>query len=126
MLKLNLLPDEYLVIHDNIVVQLVRVAGGRASIAIDAPRSVPVVRGTVLERNGGKRPDCLTPPSAKKPRHYRDQIFRWNDDRERAVWAMKKVFDRLEQTGAGEEAEILRTQLDHIIPAFWEEEALSK
>ena len=122
MLKLTLLPEEYLTINDNVVVQLMRVAGGRADLAIGAPRSFTVVRGTVLERSGGKRPACLAPPSGKKAKAYRDQIFRWNDDRERAVRAMKQVFDRLEQNGAGEEAKILRTQLDRIIPAFWEDD----
>ena len=60
MLKLSLLPDEYLVINDSIVVQLSRVAGGRADLAIDAPKSVPIVRGAVLEREGGQKPACLT------------------------------------------------------------------
>ena len=50
MLKLTLLPHEYLMIGDSIVVQLSRVAGGRADLAIDAPRTVPIVRGVVLER----------------------------------------------------------------------------
>ena len=122
MLKLTLLPDEYVTISDNIVVQLTRVAGGRADVAIDAPRTVPVLRGAVLERNGGKRPECLTAPPKKKSRYYRDQIFRWNDDRERAVRAMKQVFDRLEQNGSAEEAQALRTQLDRIIPTFWEDD----
>ena len=58
MLKLSLLPDEYLVINDSIVVQLSRVAGGRADLAIDAPKSVPIVRGAVREREGAQ-------PSAK-------------------------------------------------------------
>lgn len=121
MLKLTLLPDEYVTIGD-IVVQLVRVAGGRADIAIDAPRIVPIVRGAVLERNGGQRPACLAPPPKKRARTYQDQVFRWNDDRERAVRVMKQMFDRLEQSGATKEANVLRTQLDRIIPAFWEEE----
>ena len=121
MLKLTLLPDEYVTIGD-IVVQLVRVAGGRADIAIDAPRIVPIVRGAVLERNGGQRPACLAPPPKKRARTYRDQVFRWNDDREKAVRTMKQVLDRLEQKGSTEEAEILRTQLNRIIPAFWEED----
>ena len=66
MLKLTLLPEEYLLINDSIVVQLKRVAGGRVDVAIEAPREFPIVRGAVLERNGGKRPDCLAPPSGKK------------------------------------------------------------
>ena len=121
MLKLTLLPDEYLMIGNNTVVQLARIAGGRADLAIDAPRTVPIVRGAVLERDGGQRPACLAPPARTKARYHRDQIFRWNDDRERAVRAMKRVIDRLEENGAGDEAGILRTQLDRLIPAFWEE-----
>ena len=122
MLKLTLLPDEYLTINGDIVVQLKRVAGGRADVAVDAPREMPVGRGTLLERQGGERPACLAPPARKKGRTYRDQIFRWNDDRERAVRAMKLVFDRLEENGSDEEAEALRKQLDRIIPAFWEDD----
>ena len=126
MLKLTLLPDEYLMIGDSIVVQLSRVAGGRADLAIDAPRTVPIVRGVVLERDGGQRPACLAPPARTKARYHRDQIFRWNDDRERAVRVMKRVIDRLEENGAGDEAGVLRTQLDRIIPAFWEEDLTAR
>ena len=122
MLKLTLLPEEYLTVNGDIVVQLLRVAGGRADVAVEAPREMPIVRGAVLERSGGQRPACLAPPPKKKPRYYRDQVFRWNDDRERAVRAMKRVFDRLEEQGSVEEAKVLRTQLDRIIPAFWEDD----
>ena len=122
MLKLSLLPEEYLTINQDIVVQLTRSAGGRANLAIHAGREVPIVRGAVLERQGGERPACLQPPSGKKARYYRDQVFRWNDDREKAVRTMKQVLDRLEQKGSTEEAEIIRTQLNRIIPAFWEED----
>ena len=122
MLKLTLLPDEYLTVNGDIVVQLLRVAGGRADVAVEAPREMPIVRGAVLERSGGQRPACLAPSPKKKPRYYRDQVFRWNDDRERAVRARKRVFDRLEEQGSVEEAKVLRTQLDRIIPAFWEDD----
>lgn len=120
MLKLSLLPEEYLTINGDIVIQLSRVAGGRAFLAIEADRTVPVIRGEVLERQGGQRPACLAPPSGKAFRHSRDRYFPWNDDRERAVRAMKRVFDRLEAGGCAQEAAVLRTQLDRIIPAFWE------
>lgn len=122
MLKLTLLPDEYVVVNDNIVVQLMRVAGGRADLAVEAPREVPIVRGSVLERQGGERPACLGAPPKRKGKYYRDQVFRWNDDRERAVRVMKQVFDRLEQNGAIDEAKVLRVQLERIIPAFWEDD----
>ena len=122
MLKLTLHPDEYLVVGGNIVIQLTRVAGGMANLALDAPREVPIVRGAVLERQGGQRPACLGAPPKKKGAYYRDQVFRWNDDRERAVRAMKQVFDQLERDGAAEAAQTLRTQLDRILPQFWEKE----
>lgn len=122
MLKLTLLPEEYLTISESIVVQLTRVAGGRAEIAVQAPRQFPSVRGAVLEKNGGQRPACLAPSSGKRARVYRDQVFRWNDDRERAVRAMRRALDLLEQKGSGEEAAFLRTQLDRIIPAVWEDD----
>ena len=126
MLKLTLLPEEYLTINDSVVIQLKRVAGGRADLAIDAPREFPILRGTVLVRSGGQRRGCLAPPTGKRARTRRDQIFRWNDDRERAVRAMKQALDRLEQKGSGEEAQILRTQLDRIIPTFWEDDLAAK
>lgn len=59
MLKLSLTPGEYLTIGDDIVVQLYRSTDGRSYLAIDAPREVPVVRGSVLEREGGQRPAHL-------------------------------------------------------------------
>lgn len=126
MLKLTLLPDEYVTINDNVVVQLTRVAGGRADLALEAPREVPIVRGTVLERQGGERPACLGAPPRRKARAYRDQIFRWNDDRERAVRVMKRVLDRLEEQGAEDEAKVLRVQLDRIVPAFWEDDLAAR
>lgn len=59
MLKISLTQGEYLTIGDNIVVQLYRSEGGRSYLAIDAPREVPIVRGAVLEREGGQRPERL-------------------------------------------------------------------
>lgn len=60
MLKLSLTPGEYLTIGDDIVVQLYRSEGGRAYLAVQAPRDVPILRGAVAERNGGTRPQGLT------------------------------------------------------------------
>lgn len=59
MLKISLTPGEYLTIGENVVVQLYRSAGGRAYLAIQAPRDVSILRGTVLERQGGERPQGL-------------------------------------------------------------------
>ena len=122
MLKLSMLPEDYLTINGDIGVQLARVAGGRADVAIHARREVPIVRGEVLERQGGQRPACLAAPAKKKARYRRDQVFRWNDDRERAVKAMRRVMDRLEQNGSADEARMLRLLLDRIVPAVWEDD----
>lgn len=59
MLKLSLTPGEYLTIDGNIVVQVYRSESGRAYLAIDAPREIPIVRGAVLEREGAARPQRL-------------------------------------------------------------------
>ncbi len=60
MLKISLTPGEYLTIGDNVVVQLCRCEGGRAYLAVAAPREIPIVRGAALEREGGQKPACLT------------------------------------------------------------------
>jgi len=59
MLKLSLTPGEYIQIGDNIVVQMYKSTDGRAYLAVQAPRSVPVVRGTLLEEQGAARPKGL-------------------------------------------------------------------
>ena len=123
MLSLSMQPDEYLSINNGqILVHLIRVAGGRAHLRVVADRSIPVVRGSLLEREGADRPASLAPPPRRKPGCRRDRLYLWNDDRERAVRAMQQCIDRLEQKGERAEADLLRTQLNRLIPAVWEEE----
>lgn len=127
MLSLSLLPDEYLSINNGqILVHLVRVAGGRAHLRVVADRSIPVVRGALLEREGAQRPASLTPPPRRKPGCRRDRLYLWNDDRERAVRAMRQCIDELEQKGDTAQADLLRTQLERLIPAVWEEEEIPR
>jgi len=59
MLCLGLAQEEYLTIGDNIVIKLSAVEGKRAYLSIEAPREVPIVRGTLLERGGRGRPACV-------------------------------------------------------------------
>ena len=56
MLCLNLNVGEYLTIGEDVVVQLDRITGDRCKLVVEAPREVPILRGEVLERYGGKRP----------------------------------------------------------------------
>ncbi len=58
MLSISLGPEEYVTIGD-VVVKFTKVARGRCFLAIEADRSVPIVRGKVLERNGTPPPDCI-------------------------------------------------------------------
>ena len=60
MLRLTLTPGDYFTINGNIVVQLHRLEGERSLIAVEAPKEMRIVRGAVLEREGGQRPLCLT------------------------------------------------------------------
>lgn len=66
MLSLTLEPNDYITINGNIVVEVVKTAHGRCILAIDADKSIPIVRGAVLERMGGERPACLNRPREKK------------------------------------------------------------
>ena len=66
MLSLNLRPGEYMTIGGDVVVQLDRMSGDRCKLLIDAPRELTVLRGEVLERGGGQRPDCVL---SAPPRH---------------------------------------------------------
>ena len=59
MLKLSLTPGEYITIGEDVVVQLYHMEGGRSYLAVKAPREIPILRGTVAERSGAKRPDGL-------------------------------------------------------------------
>ena len=58
MLSVQLKNGEYLTIGENIVVQVYQTGQG-FRVAVEAPRDVPIVRGAVLEREGGARPQRL-------------------------------------------------------------------
>ena len=117
MLQLSLRPGEYLTIHGDIVVQLAQLSGSRAFLRVEADRSIPIVRGKVLERSGAPRPECL----ASLPRS-RDAVYHWSAERERAVRTMEQLLERMEAGDSREEAQALRAQLEHLLPTVWEEE----
>ncbi len=62
MLALTMHEGDYVTIGGDIVVKVTKISGQRCLLAIQADQSVPIVRGQVLERGGGARPGCLTPP----------------------------------------------------------------
>ena len=59
MLCITMRRGDYITIGDDIVIQIDQLSDERAHVNINAPREIPIVRGKVLERVGGERPDCL-------------------------------------------------------------------
>jgi hypothetical protein len=117
MLQLSLRPGEYLTIHGDIVVQLAQLSGSRAFLRVEADRSIPIVRGKVLERSG-----CLASLPRSHARKGRDAVYHWSAERERAVRTMEQLLERMEAGDSREEAQALRAQLEHLLPTVWEEE----
>lgn len=122
MLQLSLRPGEYLTIHGDIVVQLAQLSGSRAFLRVEADRSIPIVRGKVLERSGAPRPECLASLPRSRARKGRDAVYHWSAERERAVRTMEQLLERMEAGDSREEAQALRAQLEHLLPTVWEEE----
>ena len=122
MLQLSLRPGEYLTIHGDIVVQLAQLSGRRAFLRVEADRSIPIVRGKVLERSGAPRPEYLASLPRSRARKDRDAVYHWSAERERAVRTMEQLLERMEAGDSREEAQALRAQLEHLLPTVWEEE----
>ena len=58
MLSLNIKHGEYITISDDIVIQVLP-DGGWATVLVDAPREVPVLRGKLREKIGMERPEGI-------------------------------------------------------------------
>lgn len=109
MLCLNLTPGEYMTIGDNVVVQLDRISGDRCKLMVQAPREIPVLRGEVLEREGGKRPACVF----DAPRWHRQEVP-WNRSKAQALAAMRTLLSQMD--GRDSNVQTLRRQLEHMFP----------
>lgn len=108
MLCISIRPGEYVTMGENIVVQFDHLGGDRAYLNIQAPREVPIVRGEVLERQGGKRPACITDTS---PRCVRQ--LPWDHAKKQALAELRQM---VEQMGGTPEAQAMREKLDRIFP----------
>ncbi len=115
MLSLGLKQGEYLTIGDNVVVQLDRITGDRCKLVIEAPRQIPVVRGTVLEREGGERPECVF----DAPRWHKREIS-WDRSKAQALSAMRTLLYKMDDRNSDVQA--LRRQLNHMFPPAKSEE----
>ena len=115
MLSLSLKQGEYMTIGSNMVIQLDRITGDRCKLVIQAPREIPVVRGKVLERTGGERPDCVF----DTPRWHRQEIP-WNRSKAQALSAMRALLNQMD--GRDDNVQTLRRQLEHMFPSRAKEE----
>lgn len=108
MLCISLLPGDYFTVGNDVVVQFDRLSGERVHLTIHAPRSVPILRGEVLERQGGKRPACVMDVS---PRYVRQ--LPWDHAKKQALAELRQT---LAQMGDSTEARLAREKLDRIFP----------
>jgi len=76
VLSLQLKSGEYLTIGEDIVVQTYEQSGGAFSVAVKAPKEVPILRGDVHERTG-ERPKGLyrKRPQSPSERRYNAKHF---------------------------------------------------
>ena len=74
------------------------------------PREVPILRGEVLERDGGERPGCVFDAR----RRYRRELP-WDRSKAQALSAMRLLLEQMD--GADENVRALRRQLNCMFPA---------
>ena len=110
MLFLSLKAGEYFTVGSDTVVQYDRLHGERVQLLVHAPREVPVVRGTGLERAGNPRPACLR----ETPEHFVRQLP-WNGEKKRALAGLRALLEELEPTEP-ETVRRIREKLDVLFP----------
>lgn len=109
MLSLQLKTGDYLTIGEGVVVQLDRISGDRCKLMVQAPKDMTILRGEVLERTGGERPECVM----NGPHRHRQEVF-WNRNQSRTLAAMRALL--CEMDGGDRNVQTLRRQLDFIFP----------
>lgn len=109
MLSLQLKTGDYMTIGEDVVVQLSDISGDRCKLVIKAPREIPIIRGELLERGGGERPECVL----EMPRRHK-QGLAWNRNKSQALNAMRFLLNRMDS--GDEDVRTLRRQLDFLFP----------
>lgn len=69
MLFLQVKEGEYVTIGEDIVIQAFPDSSSRVRLVIKAPKDVPILRGSVRDRNGAGRPEGLVGQTAARPQH---------------------------------------------------------
>lgn len=108
MLCISMKAGEYFTVGGSTVIQYDRLSGERVHLTINAPREVPVLRGEVLERNGGQRPDCVMDTS---PRFVRQ--LPWDHKKKQALADLRQTLDQMDDSP---ELQTVREKLNAIFP----------
>ena len=109
MLCITMRAGDYFTVGESTVVQYDRQTGDRVHLIINAPREVPILRGDVLERNGGQRPGCVREVSQQFVKQ-----LPWNHKKKQALAELRQSLDQL---GDSPQARVIREKLDVIFPA---------
>lgn len=108
MLCITMRAGDYFTVGETTVVQYDRQTGDRVHLIINAPREVTILRGDVLERNGGQRPSCVRDISPQ----YVKQLP-WNHRKKEALAELRQTLDQMDDSP---QVQILREKLDVIFP----------
>lgn len=108
MLCITMTPGGYFTVGNDTVIQFDRLSGERVHLVINAPREVPILRGEVLERQGGSRPACVKDVS---PRYVHQ--LPWDHQKKQALAELRQTLDAM---GPTPETQALREKLDLIFP----------
>ena len=109
MLALQLSTGDYMTIGEEVVVQLNHISGDRCRLMVQAPKDMAILRGEVLERTGGERPECVF----DTPRRQRQGVG-WNRGKTQALNSMRQLLSRMDS--GDKDVKALRRQLDVIFP----------
>ncbi len=108
MLSLQLKSGEYLTIGDDIAIQIFQQSGSAFSVAVKAPKEIPVLRGAVAERSGEQRPDGLRDQRSKTPAEKKRDAKRLRLVEEKRIQAARL------QTQKAAALQNMQQSLDHM------------
>lgn len=109
MLSLQLKTGDYMTIGEEVVVQLDHISGDRCKLMVQAPKDMAILRGEVLERTGGERPECVV----DGPRRHRQEVI-WNRSKTQALHSIRLLLGRMDSED--EDVKTLKRQLEFIFP----------
>lgn len=108
MLCISMKAGEYFTVGGSAVIQYDRLSGERVHLTVNAPREVPILRGEVLERNGGQRPACVMETS---PRFVRQ--LPWDHKKKQALADLRQTLDGMDDSP---QVRAMREKLSVIFP----------